>query len=510
MSHSFGSAVLSTFDIREEEREFLSQLIESPDTPCDETRRLVDSSILANSEDFHYLIDCATSIQQANRLPHDNLGGNDILTFVWHILAGEGIDHNADLNPWAETDRLILLAKELATDPDIQGPFSCNISNDIRPPKRSRLRSRSTKYTTTVSHFWSTEPSTQAEPPNGSSSHGYSHLQKTNLANGLSEAGVTNIKQNREVIHQRRVAQSTKTIRPQCRLAPSKTGTLCPTARISPYFATGAVVKKSPKRPPAGVVSSVRFPPLSSPTFGLVQERLAHEPFWLLIAVTFLIKTSGQAAIPVFYKVKERFPSPEELKDPDNSEEILSMVRHLGLAIHRLAFIHKFAEAYSSNPPTAEKLYRVRNYDKRDTQHLGVNTRSNGESIRTAVPSNDDEAHPEAWEIGHMTKGKYTLDSWRIFCRDEFLGRAQDWNGKGQKPEFQPEWMRVRPLDKELRAYLRWMWMREGWEWDPETGERRALRPELQAAVNEGRVEYDNSGGLRILNTPAQDMDDRK
>ena len=64
--------------------------------------------------------------------------------------------------------------------------------------------------------------------------------------------------------------------------------------------------------------------------------------------------------------------------------------------------------------------------------------------------------------------------------------------------------MRVQPDDKELRAYLRWMWMREGWEWDPATGERTVLRAEMLEAVNEGRVEYDDCGGLRILGAEPQ------
>ena len=101
-----------------------------------------------------------------------------------------------------------------------------------------------------------------------------------------------------------------------------------------------------------------------------------------------------------------------------------------------------------------------------------------------------------------MTQGKYAIDSWRIFCRDAMLGRAEDWNGGGREPEFQPEWMRVMPQDKELRAFLRWMWMREGWEWDPATGDRIVLSEELRSAVDEGRVEYDETGGLRILDEP--------
>jgi hypothetical protein len=143
----------------------------------------------------------------------------------------------------------------------------------------------------------------------------------------------------------------------------------------------------------------------------------------------------------------------------------------------------------------------VRNYDKRAISPPWRDL-SSGDSEDLEKPhslSDGGNQDLEAWEIGHMTQGKYAIDSWRIFCRDELLGRAEDWNGKGREPEFQPEWMRVKPADKELRACLRWMWMREGWEWDPATGERTVLREEMRRAVNEGRVEYDDTGALRIL-----------
>lgn len=43
--------------------------------------------------------------------------------------------------------------------------------------------------------------------------------------------------------------------------------------------------------------------------------------------------------------------------------------------------------------------------------------------------------------------------------------------------------------------------MREGWEWDPVTGDREPLRAELRRAVDEGRVGYDDNGSLVILNS---------
>ncbi|KAG6058833.1 hypothetical protein E4U17_007432 [Claviceps sp. LM77 group G4] len=104
------------------------------------------------------------------------------------------------------------------------------------------------------------------------------------------------------------------------------------------------------------------------------------------------------------------------------------------------------------------------------------------------------KAFRNSWEIGHMTQDRYRLDSCRSFCRAALLGRAQDCKDRGREADtsFQPEWMRVMPRDKELRAYLRWMWMRVGWEW-------ATLRAELRAAIDEGRVDYDRQGGLRIV-----------
>ncbi|KAF3358235.1 hypothetical protein VdG1_03012 [Verticillium dahliae VDG1] len=160
----------------------------------------------------------------------------------------------------------------------------------------------------------------------------------------------------------------------------------------SPFFCPEEP-RPSPKtrRPVAGTVSAIPFPPLTAPCFSLIQENLSQDPFWLLIAVTFLIKTAGKLAIPAFYKVKERFPTPEHLAASEATAEITDMIRHLGLAVNRTSMIQKEAG--------------------------------------------------DAWEIGHMTQGKYALDSWRIFCRDELLGRAQDWNGLGAPPEFQPEYV---------------------------------------------------------------------
>lgn len=50
--------------------------------------------------------------------------------------------------------------------------------------------------------------------------------------------------------------------------------------------------------------------------------------------------------------------------------------------------------------------------------------------------------------------------------------------------------------------------MREGWEWDPTTGEREPLRDEMRKAVDDGRVAYDGSGDLVILDEKREEEND--
>lgn len=265
--------------------------------------------------------------------------------------------------------------------------------------------------------------------------------------------------------------------------------------------APSPVKTKSP-RPPRGTVSALPFPTLSAPRFGLVQEELADDPFRLLIAVTFLVKTSGKAAIPVFHALMEKFDSPQALAEA-RPGEISAMIQHLGLSVVRTAQIQKFARIWLEKPPTRNVRYGVKNYPRPgDGSHIKA-----GEEL---PPEEHDDSRTSAWEIGHMTQGPYAIDSWRIFCRDALLERAEDWKGKNREGEFQPEWMRVLPQDKELRAYLRWMWMQEGWAWDPATGDKEVLSEELRLAVNGGRVAWDKTGNLKVLakeeDTAVQDV----
>ncbi|PFH55418.1 hypothetical protein XA68_18349 [Ophiocordyceps unilateralis] len=432
------------FDVREESRDFLCHVFQSSAAPRNETQWLLHQSLLAGADDWNALIDCARSIRRSR--PHDALAldGQDDLSYVWSALFGlGGSAATATRDAWEETDRLIALARKLEKDADVllRSMPACKSSDHFLEPREhlSGKRRRSIGGSHLGLSSYSSRPTKMA------------------LATTLWSSRSTS----------------------------------------SPYFLSQPPDRDSPRRPLAGTVSCIRFPPLSNLRFGIVQEEMAHDPFWLLIAVTFLIKTSGQLAIPALYKVMRRFPTPAQLCDPANTQQLSDMIRHLGLGVVRVAMIHRYARAFLDRPPRAGVRFRVRNYEKRDVAALWDQPPTKGpdEVLVDEADSDDDEA----WEIGHMTQGRYALDSWRIFCRDVLLGRADDWNGKGREAEFQPEWMRVLPADKELRACLRWMWMREGWEWDPATGGRTVLREEMRRAVDEGRVEYDETGGLRIM-----------
>ncbi|KAL2756795.1 hypothetical protein ACRALDRAFT_1080910 [Sodiomyces alcalophilus JCM 7366] len=579
MAPSFAECLFDGFDIdqaEDETRSFLADLLHRPGTPATEIRRLYHASLLSGYEDWNLQLQSARALAARQSQSLDPLDGRDLLAFIPGSRPAAPRRQDRPLcSGWAETDRLIRALSEslppttsrIGNPTDIGGftnpPGQSNTSAALSGATRRAPR-RATRPRHVTSHFW-TSSTTDSKVENGPNS-AFSCRKVLAAAvsdNKSASAGLSSKKAKND--HARadlteRAAESASGLEVLDQVGPrlltprsgwtestsahsssvstssdlvlpilppdSKTrqerSIVARTSRSpvkSHFFATssppGSLPPRSKGRRQAGTVSSLPFPPLTALHFNLVQEKLCHEPFWLLIAVTFLIKTSGKLAIPAFYQVKERFPTPAHLADPEATEIITDMIRHLGLSVVRTAAIQRYARGWMEHPPKAGVRFRVRGYDTRDGSVQTVNPEE-GEDSSDVDASDDDAAAQlisvdeadDAWEIGHLTQGRYALDSWRIFCRDELLGRAEDWNGKGAPEGFQPEWMRVRPQDKELRACLRWMWMKEGWEWDPATGEKEVLRPELARAVDEGRVEWDNTGGLRILEKQRDDGED--
>ena len=253
---------------------------------------------------------------------------------------------------------------------------------------------------------------------------------------------------------------------------------------VSPFFA------KSPSKKPKASekISCIPFPPLQSTSFGLVQERLSHDPFRLLIAVIFLNKTRGAVALPVFYELMSRYPTPADLAAADQ-EDVVDIIQHLGLQNQRAKKCINLAKAWLERPPEKGKRYRVLHYPNRDD---GKDV-SLGEII-------DEEDERVAWEIGQLPGvGVYAIDSWRIFCRDDLrglpTGLPTELTPEAREEELQKEWTKVLAGDKELRAYLRWRWLRNGWKWDPVTGERKKADESELAKADKGGVIYEGDVG---------------
>ncbi|KAJ5872201.1 uncharacterized protein N7529_004554 [Penicillium soppii] len=254
--------------------------------------------------------------------------------------------------------------------------------------------------------------------------------------------------------------------------------------KLSPYF----------PRVPGDFESCLPFPSIDAPSFGLVQEQLAHDPFRLLIATIFLNRTRGGVSLPVLFQVFERYPTIEAMAAADLSE-FVSMIRCLGFQNQRAKKCISLAQTWLKDPPTPEKRYRKLHYPKEsDGRNVGRDECIDKEDLRVA------------WEIAHLPGvGAYSLDSWRIFCRDELRHLASDWKGTNStEVGFVPEWKCVLPQDKELRAYLTWMWLKEGWIWDHNTGDLTAASEKTMRAARSGGIAHEEEGNWVLETSPVK------
>ncbi len=247
--------------------------------------------------------------------------------------------------------------------------------------------------------------------------------------------------------------------------------------KISPYFTASPTKRSNP-------ISCVPFPPLSSTHFGLVQETLAHSPFRLLIACIFLNKTRGSVALPVFYDLMTRYLTPSALAAA-RFEDVVAVIQHLGLQNQRANTCINLAKAWLNREPVKGRRWRVLHYP----------CRGDGKDVKPDEAIEDDDERV-AWEVGQLPGvGVYAIDSWRIFCRDELrglpTGLPDEVTEESKDEELRKEWTRVLPLDKELSAYLRWRWLRNGIVWNPITGEKKPAGEEETETARKGGVIYE-------------------
>lgn len=251
---------------------------------------------------------------------------------------------------------------------------------------------------------------------------------------------------------------------------------------VSPHFPTpedevNAHIKTSPKKPrsPAKTTSKISHhfetDPFSNPStpeglsfklkvsnYGLIQERIRGSLYALVVQAILWNQTKGKDARPILFKLLSTYPTPESLSQA-SPIAVQGIIHCLGLQKIRSERLVKLAQAWVTAPPHPSRRYGKRNYP-RSGDNLDVR---DGELL-------DSDDGRVGWEIAHLPGiGAYALDSYRIFYRDTLRGLdKEDWN--------EPEWKKVLPLDKDLRPYLVWRWEREGWRWDPETGEKSRIQ----------------------------------
>lgn len=221
------------------------------------------------------------------------------------------------------------------------------------------------------------------------------------------------------------------------------------------------------RRPFPSLRSRHAFPSLQSSTFGLIQERIAHNLYFLVVQAILWNQTSGIQARPIFLALIERYPDPESLAKA-SLEELTGQLRPLGLHNIRARRCIALGECWTKSPLTSAQRYRRKGYP---TTPLRKGT-------------------DEEYEIAHLPGvGPYALDSFRIFHRDEMRGLADDRLGTAASDDdFEPEWKRVLPMDKELRAYLKWRWLKEGFMWNEVNGSVVRVSDEVLAAVESTRA----------------------
>lgn len=176
----------------------------------------------------------------------------------------------------------------------------------------------------------------------------------------------------------------------------------------------------------------------------LIQDHVAENPWKLLCAVMLLNKTAGKNAVPTFLSLMEMWPTPYLLSRAPQGV-VYSLIRHLGLGEQRADRLIKLSQMYLDDPPRHDTLRRSRC----TVTHNRIKTNVDGEE-RACTP----EIQYPPTPVSHLPGcGPYALDSYRIFC----------YGGD--------EWKSVRPMDKELRLFLKWKWaVEELRQWDPAHG----------------------------------------
>lgn len=93
--------------------------------------------------------------------------------------------------------------------------------------------------------------------------------------------------------------------------------------------------------------------------FGLVQELLTPDIFGSIVVTILLNQTTGRSAIPVFYELMLRYPTPRTLAAAD-VQELTELLRPIGLHNRRAKRLKELGEAWCAMPPRWGVLHKSR------------------------------------------------------------------------------------------------------------------------------------------------------
>jgi methyl-CpG-binding domain protein 4 len=189
--------------------------------------------------------------------------------------------------------------------------------------------------------------------------------------------------------------------------------------------------------------------------FGLVQEVYQYNLYHLIVQAILWNQTHGNKAIIVLRRLLEIYPDPQTLALA-NEEQLTTLLQPIGLHRLRAKRLIALAQMWLQHPPSPNILHKVRHKcaDREESR----------------------------FEIAHLPGvGKYAIDSYRIFHRDQLRELSTSWDDRlsatlsssqilKQEAGIEPEWKRVLPTDKDLKAFLIWAWSQDGYHWDPITG----------------------------------------
>lgn len=228
--------------------------------------------------------------------------------------------------------------------------------------------------------------------------------------------------------------------------------------------------------------------------FGLVQEIITPDVFGMVVVTVLLNQTTGRAAIPVFYALLHRWPTPSLLADADLTE-LTDLLQPIGLHNIRAARLKNIGRTWCESPPALGFLHKSRVAAMGDTKRKRQAATSSPDGKRLG------DVYPPT-EISHLPGvGRYALDSFRIFrpsliaperaavqvgvcgvkpqsakweeilqrrldvgesrCVGSLLPGDHSVDAKPSPPYLESDWQNVDPLDKELKAYLIWRMRRD-------------------------------------------------